>query len=120
MTEANFFKRNLFITCFVGLVLGVCLRNFFEIQDTFAYLFILISAGLFIFQGVSIFFNKNLSRTRVLFLFFAFGLFFFACAIFRYNNILPQKVAVLEKHLGQEVLIEGIIDNFPEKRPAST
>ncbi|MBU6431284.1 MAG: ComEC family competence protein [Patescibacteria group bacterium] len=96
-----------------GFTGGVFLNSFHKMGFSFFLLSLVIALAVFIYGK---FLLADAVNKKTIFL-ASFFIFAFALGLLRYEiKDLPARDAMLDKHLGQKVLIEGVVLDEPDKR----
>ena len=96
-----------------GFTGGVFLNSFHKMGFSFFLLSLVISLAIFIY-GKFLFTDAVNKKTIFLVSFFIFA---FALGLLRYEiKDLPARDLILDKNLGQKVIIEGVVSDEPDKR----
>lgn len=109
-----YLKQYLLWVILSGLILGLFLREFFNLSNASALLLFLFALVFFIY---SVFLSSGDFKTK--FFLFAGFLLFLSLGILRYNQYLPREIPIFENQIGKSIQIEGQITNDPEGGPKS-
>ncbi len=105
-------QRWLYVFAF-GFTGGVFLNSFHKMGFSFFLLSLVISLAIFVYEK---FLLSDAVNKKTIFL-ASFFIFAFALGMLRYEiKDLPNRDLMLDKNLGQKVIVEGVVSEEPDKR----